>query len=594
LPGQGDSNSVLHLPIQPQGDFLMKSLNGLCPALLLVFSFALAGCSPQTAEAPQKEESGMAAGSSLETKIRRFAPTEITADVSRLSAGDRQALDKIIEAAKYLDPLFRRQVWSGNDALLKKLEADASPEGKAKLHYFRINVGPWSRLDKDEPFIAGVPEKPHGANYYPEDMTKAEFEAWVKTLPEADQKRATGFFHVIRRDENKKLKLVPYSQEYREFLEPAAKLLREAAALTTNATLKNFLTKRADAFRSDDYYSSDVAWMELDAPIDLTIGPYETYEDELFSYKAAFEAYVTLRDEAESEKLKKFSGWLQELENNLPFDPKYRNPKLGAASPIRVVDTLFNSGDGNNGVQTAAFNLPNDERVVKEKGSKRVMLKNVQEAKFKQTLIPISKVVLDSAQQAEVDFDSFFTHILAHELMHGLGPHNIKVSGKDTTVRQQLKDKYSALEEAKADITGLWALQYLIDKGMVDKKFERTMYTTFLASVFRSVRFGITEAHGKGVALQFNYLTDEGAFKINEANGTFSVDTAKIKDAVRKLTGEILTIQAEGSYDKAKAMLDKYAVIRPAMQQALDKLKGVPVDIEPKFPLAQNLTTAAK
>lgn len=566
--------------------YLMKLTLRICPAWLLVL--ALSGCNTGMVETSKKEETKTLPSSSLDAKIRRFAPTEITADMSQLSEGDRKALAKIIEAAKLLDPLFRRQVWAGNDDLLKKLEADTSPEGKAKLHYFRINVGPWSRLDKNEAFIEGVPhEKPKTANYYPNDMTKEEFESWVKTLPEAEQKRATGFFSVVRRDANKKLKLVPYSEEYREFLEPAAKLLREAAELTTNATLKNFLTKRADAFKSDDYYASDVAWMELDAPIDVTFGPYETYEDELFSYKAAFEAYVTLRDEAESEKLKKFSGWLQELENNLPFDPKYRNPKLGAGSPIRVVDVVFNSGEGNRGVQTAAYNLPNDERVVKEKGSKRVMLKNVQEAKFKQTLIPISKVVLESGQQADVDFESFFTHILAHELMHGLGPQVIKVAGKESSVRQQLKDLYSAIEEAKADITGLWALQYLIDQNKVDKKMERTLYTTFLASVFRSVRFGITEAHGKGVALQFNYLLDEGAFKVNEANGTFSVDPAKIKDAVRKLTGEILTIEAEGSYDKAKSLLDKYAVIRPAMQKALEKLTDVPVDIEPNFPLAR-------
>ncbi|MBL8204365.1 MAG: hypothetical protein JNM09_09050 [Blastocatellia bacterium] len=565
----------------------MKFIIRICPAVLLL-AVSLSGCNSSMTETTKKEEAKTLASSSLDAKIRRFAPTEITADISQLSEGDRKALTKLIEAAKLLDPLFLRQVWSGNDALLKKLEADTSPEGKAKLHYFRINVGPWSRLDKNEAFIDGVPhEKPKNANYYPDDMTKEEFESWVKTLPEAEQKRATGFFSVVRRDANKKLKLVPYSEEYREWLEPAAKLLREAAELTTNATLKNFLTKRADAFKSDDYYASDVAWMELDAPIDVTFGPYETYEDELFSYKAAFEAYVTLRDEAESEKLKKFSGWLQELENNLPFDPKYRNPKLGAGSPIRVVDVVFNSGEGNRGVQTAAYNLPNDERVVKEKGSKRVMLKNVQEAKFKQTLIPISKVVLEPAQQADVDFDSFFTHILAHELMHGLGPQVIKVAGKESSVRQQLKDLYSAIEEAKADITGLWALQYLIDQNKVDKKMERTLYTTFLASVFRSVRFGITEAHGKGVALQFNYLLDEGAFKVNEANGTFSVDPAKIKDAVRKLTGEILTIEAEGSYDKAKAMLDKYAIIRPAMQKALEKLTDVPVDIEPNFPLAR-------
>ncbi|MEP7271982.1 MAG: hypothetical protein ABI882_10800, partial [Acidobacteriota bacterium] len=328
------------------------------------------------------------------------------------------------------------------------------------------------------------------------------------------------------------------------------------------------------------------------APIELTIGPYETYEDELFGYKAAFEVYVTIRDDAETAKLQKFSGYLQMLESNLPIDPKYRNPKLGASSPIRVVDTVFNAGDGNRGVQTAAFNLPNDERVVKERGSKRVMLKNVQEAKFRQTLIPISKVVLDPSQQGDVDFDSFFTHILAHELMHGLGPHVIKVGGKDSSVRQQLKDKYSTIEEAKADITGLWALQQLVDKGELGKKLEQTIYTTFLASVFRSVRFGLTEAHGKGVALQFNYLVDEGAFKLNEANGTFSVDMARVKDAVRKLTAEILTIEAEGSYEKAAAMIDKYAVVRPAMQKALDRLKDVPVDIEPGYPLARNASAA--
>jgi hypothetical protein len=546
----------------------------------------LTGCNSSMTE-PAKEIK-TPPGSSVDAKIRRFAPTEITADISHLSEGDRKALTKIIEAAKLLDPLFLRQVWSGNEAWQKKLAADTSPEGKAKSHYFRINAGPWSRLDNKEPFIDGAPrEKPKNANYYPDDMSKEEFESWVKTLPEAEQRRATGFFSVIRRDADKKLKLVSYSEEYREFLEPAAKLLREAADLTTNATLKNFITKRADALKSDDYYASDVAWMELDAPIDLTFGPYETYEDELFGYKAGFEAYVTVRDEAESEKLKKFGGWLQELENNLPFDPKYRNPKLGAAAPIRVVDLVFSSGDGNHDVQTAAFNLPNDERVVKEKGAKRVMLKNTQEAKFIQTLIPISKVVLEDAQQSEVDFDSFFTHILAHELMHGLGPHSIKLGGKATTVRQRLKDLYSAIEEAKADITGLWALQYLMDKGLVDKKMERTMYTTFLASAFRSVRFGVTEAHGRGVALQFNYLLDEGAFKFNDANGKFSVDPAKIKDAVRKLTGELLTIEAEGSYEKAKAMLDKYALIRPAMRKTFEKLTDVPVDIEPNFPLAR-------
>lgn len=548
-------------------------------ALVLGFLWTMVSSQTKTQQAGDPE---------LAKKIGRFSPTNLTANTSRLSANDRRALTKIIEAAKLMDPLFLRQVWSGNEALNRKLEADKNATGRQRLHYFLINDGPWSRLDNDEPFIEGVPrEKPLGANHYPEDMTKEEFNKWVEGLPEEEKHKATGFFYLIRRDSNGKLKTVPYSEAYAEFLVPAAKLLREAAALTSNQTLKDYLTKRADAFASNDYYASDVAWMDLDAPIDVTIGPYETYEDKLFSYKAAFEAYVTLRDDTETAKLAKFSQYLQELENNLPVDPRYRNPKLGAASPIRVVNEVFSSGEGNSGVQTAAFNLPNDERVVKEKGSKRVMLKNVQEAKFNKTLIPISRVVLARPHQTVLSFESFFTHILAHELMHGLGPHNITVNGEQTTVRKQLKELYSTIEEAKADITGLWALQYLIDKGAVDRSLERSLYTTFLASAFRSVRFGITEAHGRGIALQFNYLSDQGAIKVDEQSGTFSIDNTKIKEAVRKLSQEILTLQAEGSYDKAKALLDKYAVIRPPMQRALDKMKDVPVDIEPIFPLAK-------
>jgi hypothetical protein len=524
----------------------------------------------------------------LAEKIRRFSPTVLTANTARLSPGDRKALNKIIDAAKLLDPLFLRQVWSGNDELHKKLMADKSQVGRQRLHYFLINDGPWSRLDNNEPFVEGVPrEKPPQANFYPDNITKEEFNSWLAGLPGSEKEKATGYFYTIRRDPSGKLMTVPYSEEYREFLEPAAKLLREAAALTANRTLKDFLNKRADAFASNDYYQSDVAWMDLKAPIDVTIGPYETYEDELFGYKAAFEAYVTLTDAAESAKLQKFSQHLQELENNLPLEARYRNPKLGTSSPMRVVNEVFGSGEGNSGVQTAAFNLPNDERVVKEKGSARVMLKNVQDAKFNKVLIPITRVVLAPAQQRAVAFDSFFTHILMHELMHGLGPHNITVGGQSTTVRLQLKELYSSIEEAKADVTGLWALQYLIDKGVIAKQMQRTLYTTYLASMFRSVRFGLTESHARGVAMQFNYFTDEGAVKFDERTGKFSIDNSRIKDAVRKLTNELLTIEAEGSYDKAKAMLDKYSLIRPDMKGALDRLKDVPVDIEPIFPLAK-------
>ncbi|MGH9762761.1 MAG: dipeptidyl-peptidase 3 family protein, partial [Blastocatellia bacterium] len=421
-----------------------------------------------------------------------------------------------------MDAIFLRQVWSGNAAMEKKLEADKTPIGRERLHYFRINAGPWSRLDEDKPFVPGSPEvKPVTGSFYPPGMTSDEFENWIQTLSDSERENAKSYFSVIRLDADKKLKSVPYNEEYKQFLDPAAKCLREAAALTTNESLKSFLEKRAAAFLSNDYYDSDVTWMDIDAPIDVTIGPYETYEDGLFNYKASFEAFVTLKDEAESAKLARFSQYLQEIEDNLPEDPKYRTPKLGSGAAIRVVDEVFASGDGNRGVQTAAYNLPNDERVVKEKGTKRVMLKNVQEAKFNKTLIPISKVVLSPADQKDLSFDAFFTHILSHELMHGLGPQNIVVDGRNTTVRLELKETYSPIEEAKADITALFALQYLMDHNMVDKRLERTLYTTYLASAFRSVRFGLSEAHGKAVALQFNYLSDKGAFNYDAATGHY-------------------------------------------------------------------------
>ena len=526
------------------------------------------------------------AAMTLEQKIARFAPTEISADLTLLSAGDAAALKKIIEAARFIDQIYLRQIWSGNVDMLKRLEQDTSREGREVLHYFRINMGPWSLLDNNAPFIPGAPgEKPAGANYYPGDMTKQEWNTWIEGLPEIEHRQATGFFSVIHRGLDGSLHATPYSEEYRPWLEPAARLLREAAQSTDNATLKKFLTTRAEAFLSNDYYVSDVAWMELDSPIELTIGPYETYMDEVFNYKAAFEVFVTLRDEVESAKLKKFSSYLQMIENNLPFDPAYRNPRLAALSPIHVVDVVYAAGEGNRGVQTAAFNLPNDEQVIREKGSKRVMLKNMQEAKFEKVLLPISRVVLAPPEQKLVSFDAFFTHILAHELMHGLGPHHIVVNGRETNVRQELKELYSAIEEAKADMTGLFALQFLIDKGLLDKKMEQEMYATYLASMFRAVRFGVNEAHGKGVAIQFNVLCDEGAIVYNESAETFSIDSARIKQAVRKLTGDLLTLEAEGSYAKAKSIIEKYAVVRPLMKKGLDKLGSIPIDIEPVFSL---------
>jgi hypothetical protein len=312
------------------------------------------------------------------------------------------------------------------------------------------------------------------------------------------------------------------------------------------------------------------------------------YEDEWFNYKASFESFITLRDEAETAKLTRFGGELQDIENNLPIDPKYRNPKLGALAPIRVVNSVFSSGDGNRGVQTAAYNLPNDERITETKGAKRVMLKNVQDAKFKMVLQPIAKIALAQKDQSNVSFDVFFTHILMHELMHGLGPHNITVGGKSTTVRKAFEAAYSTMEEAKADISGLFALQFLVDRGKLEKSFEQTMYTTYLASMFRSIRFGLTEAHGRGVAIQLNYFLDHGGVTV-ASDGTFAVDPIKIKQNVIDLTRDIMTMQATGDAAAARQMMSTMGVIRPQVQTVLDRLKDVPVDIEPRFVTAQQV-----
>jgi hypothetical protein len=472
--------------------------------------------------------------------------------------------------------------------MLLDLVRDEAPASRVRLHYFLINKGPWSRLDHNQPFVPAAPAKPEGANFYPADASKAEIEQWIQSLPEAERARATGFFTVIKRAGNS-FSIVPYSMEYQGELARAGALLRDAAGLATEPTLKAFLTRRADAFLSNDYYESDVAWMELKGAIEPTIGPYEVYEDEWFNYKAAFESFIAVRDEAETLKLQRFAGELQDIENNLPIEARHRNPKLGALAPIVVVNEIFAAGDANRGVQTAAFNLPNDERVIREKGAKRVMLKNVQDAKFARTLVPISKVVLPAADQQAVSFEAFFTHILVHELMHGLGPHNITVGGRQTTVRQQLKEASSFLEEAKADISALFAIQHMIDKGVLPKSLEASLYRTFLASAFRSIRFGVNEAHGKGIAVQLNFLLDRGGVQVN-ADGTFLVKPDRMKEGVMALTRDIMTIQAEGDYAKAKALGERLGVVRPEVRAALDKLAAVPVDIEPRFVTAAELS----
>jgi len=534
----------------------------------------------------------------LQEMTARFAPVALRVDTSKLSAGDRNALVKLIEAGRVVNHIFLQQIWSGNLALENKLRTDTSALGKARLEYFLLNKGPWSDLDDHKAFLADVPErKPLGANFYPENMTRQQFDSWAKTLSPEARTQAEGFFTVIRSGAlngtapGGKLRSVPYSEEYKADLAICAQDLRDAAKATDNATLKHFLETRAAAFLSNDYYASDVAWMDLDAPLDITIGPYETYNDEVFGYKAAFEAYINIRDDAETAKLKFFGDHMQEVEDSLPIEAKYRNAKIGALSPIRVVNQVFAAGDGDHGVKTAAYNLPNDERVVHEKGSKRVMLKNVQEVKFRSTLEPIAKTVLTPAARSWLRFDSFFTHILAHEMSHGIGPHQITVNGRATTPRAELKELYSAIEEAKADVLGLYMLQHFFDRGYL-KHDENELYTTFLASSFRTLRFGLNEAHGKGMALQFNYLTDKGAF-VHKGNA-WEVDQAKIRGGVRDLAHDLLTIEATGDYAGAKRMLDTLGVLRPEMSATLGRVSAVPVDIRPVFETADQIAPPDK
>ncbi|MEO6326639.1 MAG: hypothetical protein ABIT01_12840 [Thermoanaerobaculia bacterium] len=524
----------------------------------------------------------------------RLSPTEIRVDISALSAGDRKALAKIIQAAQVVNDLYLQQVWSKNVALFQSLKKDRSPLGRARLDYFWINKGPWSKLDADIAFLPGVPpKKVPGAAFYPESATKEQLESWMKGLPEAERQKAQGFFTVIRSVPDSGFKIVPFTQVYKADLERAARLLNEAAALTDNATLRTFLKSRAAAFLSNEYRESDLAWMDLDAPLDLTIGPYETYNDEFFGYKASFEAYVNLRDEKETARLGAFSKHLQEIENALPIAAELRNPKIGALAPIRVVNEVFASGDADHGVQTAAYNLPNDEVVTAQKGTKRVMLKNIQEAKFKKVLLPIAAKALAPDAQTQISFDSFFTHILAHELTHGLGPHQIKVDGRDTTPRHELKELYSTIEEAKADITGLFAVQFLMDLPGADvvpkgPEAEGRLYTTFLASAFRTLRFGTGDSHARGMAVQVNFLLDKGGFRVNP-DGTFAVDFTKIKDAVKELDRELLTIEAKGDYAGAKKLLDTLGEIRPSVKKVIDSVSTEPIDIRPLFVTARSL-----
>ncbi len=520
----------------------------------------------------------------LQAELDKFAPVNLTFDETRLSENQKQVVRKLVEAGKIMDQIFFRQVWKGNPELKAKLAASDDPLAQKQLELMNIFFGPFNRLDHDKPFIDGVGEKPAGAAFYPEDMTKEEFQTYVKEHPE-DAEAFEGTFTVIRRNAEGNLIAVPYSEAYKEQLTKAANLLKEAADLSENETVAHYLRTRADAFLSNDYYESDIAWMDMkDHQIEVVIGPYEVYEDAMFNYKAAFEAFITIVDKDMSAELLKIADYLVDMEKNLPIPDEHKNFNRGLDSPTIVADEVFSAGDTKAGVQTLAFNLPNDERVREAKGSKKVMLRNVAHAKFDKCYTPIAKVALNPEALKQTSFDAYFMHTYLHEMSHGLGPGTIMKDGKETSVNRELKETYSTIEEAKADICGVYNGLFLVDKGEFDKTFGPEIVTTFVGGIFRSVRFGVGEAHGAANVILFNRLMDEGLITFDKESGQFGVDLEKARDAVKAVANQILMIEAEGNYDGALQLIREYKVVRPEMQQVLDKLDNVPVDIKPVFP----------
>jgi hypothetical protein len=505
----------------------------------------------------------------------RYATPVLAADVSSLPAEELAALKAIIAAARELDAVFDRQVWAGNPAAF----AEASAE---QLRFLNLMRGPWDRQNEARPVLT-TRAHPPGAGFYPEDMTAEEFKAHVAAHPEEKAAFESLFTMIVREDG--KLTAVPYSKFFATELERAAEGLRKAAALTKNASLQRFLRTRADAFLSDDYYQSDKDWMDLDSTVEVTIGPYETYEDELFGLKASFEAFVTVSDPKASARLDKFKAYLPAMEEHLPV-PKAMHVKRGSESPIRVVDLVYTAGDAKRSVQTIAFNLPNDERVRKEKGAKKVLLRNAIETKFDQILRPIAARTLASAQQRYLSAEAFFQSVLFHELSHSLGPAFVENDEKKGEARKALGAHYSAIEECKADVAGVYNILFMIQKKEFPAAFREEVLASSFAGLLRSVRFGIGEAHGQGAAVQINRFLEAGGAHWDASAGHFTVDFAKLEAANKALLTDLLTLQHRGDPQAAAAFLEKYGVMSEPMTQALAKVGDVPIDIRPVFPLA--------
>ena len=551
--------------------------------LMGTVSALAAGCALERDEETMPLAEGVTTAE-LEERVADFAPADIGFDETALEDWEKAVLAKLVDASDIMHELFARQVSGENPEWAEQVAARGEDDPAAV--YYDIMVGPWDRQAEMEPFL-DVGEKPAGAGYYPADLTREELESWIEAHP--DQREAfTGTFTMIER-RGDSLVAVPYSEAFGPELERAAALLREAAELSRNESLTAYLNSRAESFLSNDYYPSDMAWMDIaGTKIEPTIGPYEVYEDNLMGYKGAFESFVTVADAAASAELDTLKSALRMLEENLPIPEAMKNTERGFESPMRVVDVVYTAGDTRAGVQTIAFNLPNDERVRSAKGSKKVMLRNVSQAKFDQILAPIAQRILDPAMLESLEFQPWFTSVLMHELAHGLGPGYIQRDGERITVNQALQDRYSAIEEAKADVVGLHNLTVLREQGLYTDDFVRAAFVGELPDLFRSIRFGATEAHGQANLIQFNWLWEKGAISFDD-DGMITADIPAMEEAVRSLATELLTLQAEGDYERAGRILQEYGVMRPEIEQAVSRLEDVPVDIRPQYEVRELL-----
>ena len=512
----------------------------------------------------------------------KIARIDMPVDTSFLTTEEKAVINKLIEASGYMSEIYLRQRAESNPAVRAEIAAGNTANKALTLDMFDLHFGPWDTLDESHPFY-GNTEMPAGAAFYPSDMDKAEFEAWIDAHPE-DKGAFTSLYTVIRRDGDG-LVAVPYREHYAQWLVPAAKLLAEAAEITSNPSLKDFLTKRAKSFLSDEYFESELAWMDLkDTPIEVAIGPYEVYTDGLYGYKAAYEAFITIKNPEESAAVARYKNYLRDMEANLPVDEAYKNFKRGFESPIAVTYQIKGGGDNVPGVQTIAFNLPNDERVREAKGAKKVLLNNVLKAKFKLILAPMAKHILAHNQLQLLDAKYMGLETLFHELSHSLGPGTITKNGVETSVNAELKELASAMEEGKADVMGVYNILFMMEKGELPMAERDSMLATYFAGLFRSMRFGIDEAHGRGAALQYTYLKNAGAFTVDSKTGLFTLDFDKVVTTVIALVRDIVILQGDGNYAGAKAFLDGYAKLDEAAIAGIDRASKIPVDIQPVYP----------